>query len=329
MQTPERLRLLLVLTVADIRAVGPGVWNGWKGQLMRELYGATETIFRGGRMSDAAGIARRRQEAIAYDARTALVAADPEARAWATSMEDAYFVAFPAEEQRAHRALARRAEATGGAAAEARIRADRNAAEIVVSAPDRRGLFADLALAISSLGGNVVGARIFTSAAGQALDVFYVQDASGGPFGADAERALTRLAEALERAGRGEPIGLEPRRGPDLGRAGAFAISPSVAFDNDASHGATVVEASGRDRPGLLEALARTLSESDLSIQSAHVDNYGERAVDAFYVVTAEGAKLTEARRMAAIRARLTEVLTAGEAQSARRLPKARASVAR
>ena len=77
-ENPERLRLLLVLTVADIRAVGPGVWNGWKGQLMRELYGATETLFRGGRMSDAPGMARRRLEAIAYDKRTALVAADRE-----------------------------------------------------------------------------------------------------------------------------------------------------------------------------------------------------------------------------------------------------------
>ncbi|MGA0602957.1 [protein-PII] uridylyltransferase [Caulobacter sp. KR2-114] len=328
-EDPERLRLLLVLTVADIRAVGPGIWNGWKGQLLRELYGATETIFRGGRISDAAGIARRRQEAIAYDARTALVAQDPEARAWATGMEDAYFVGFTLAEQRAHRALASRAQAQGGAAAEARIRADRNAAEIVVAAADRQGLFADLALTIAALGGNVVGARIFTSSEGQALDVFYVQDAGGLPFGADAPRSLERLVEALAKAGRGEGAVPEARKSPDLGKAGAFAISPSVAIDNDASTDATVIEASGRDRPGLLEALARTLSEADLSIQSAHIDGYGERAVDAFYVVTADGAKLTDSRRGASIRARLTDVLIAAEGPSARRLPKARASEAR
>ncbi|MEO8113171.1 MAG: bifunctional uridylyltransferase/uridylyl-removing protein, partial [Phenylobacterium sp.] len=328
-ENPERLRLLLVLTVADIRAVGPGVWNGWKGQLMRELYAATETVFRGGRTSDAAGIARRRQEAIAYDARITLVAQNPAARDWATAMEDAYFVAFPPEEQKAHQALSERARRTG-AAAEARVRVDRNAAEIAVAARDRQGLFADLALAISSLGGNVVGARIFTSRVGEALDVFYVQDASGQPFGGDTPRSLTRLTEAVEAAGRGEASSLEPRRAGDFGKAAAFAISPSVAIDNEASREATVIEASGRDRPGLLEALARTISEAELSILSAHIDGYGERAVDAFYVVTAEGEKLTDSRRGAAVRGRLTDVLEASETGPSRtRLPKARASAAR
>src|SRR5262249_15657414 len=171
-QSPETLRLLLVLTVADIRAVGPGVWNGWKGQLLRELYAATETVFRGGRISDAAGVARRRLEALAYDSRTALVAADPSARPGATAMEDADFTAFSPGEQARHLALWRRAEADGGAAAEAKVRPERNAAEVTVSAHDREGLFADLAQTIAELGGNVVGARIFTSARGEALDIF-------------------------------------------------------------------------------------------------------------------------------------------------------------
>ncbi len=307
--TPERLRLLLVLTVADIRAVGPGVWNGWKGQLLRELYGAAETVFRGGRTSDAAGVARRRQEALAYDARTALVGHDPDARPWAGAMEDAYFVTFAADDQAAHLALSRRAGRQGGAAADARVGAAHNAAEVVVVARDRRGLFADLALAIADVGGNVVGARIFTSATGQALDVFQVQDPTGRPFGRDNPRILRRLVETLERVARGEVFAREPRAKPDPGRASAFSIPSTVAIDNDASQDATVIEASGRDRPGLLEALARTLAEAELSIQSAHIHNYGERAVDAFYVVTDTGGKLTDPLRAAAVRLRLTEVL--------------------
>jgi [protein-PII] uridylyltransferase len=328
-ETPERLRMLLVLTVADIRAVGPGVWNGWKGQLLRELYSATETIFRGGRTSDAAGVARRRQEAAAYDARAALVASAPDARAWASAMEDAYFATFAPAEQAAHLALSRRAAASGGAAADAVVRADANAAEIVVAAQDRRGLFADLALTIARLGGNVVCARIFTSAAGEALDVFHVQDHNGGPFSEGNARHLQRLVEALEAAARFGAPPAEARRTMDLGRGSAFAITPSVAIDNEASQQATVIEATGRDRPGLVEALARALSDADLSIQSAHVESHGERAVDAFYVVDSGGGKVVDAPRATALKERLIDVLEAADTAPGRRLPQARASSAR
>lgn len=330
-QTPERLRLLLVLTVADIRAVGPGVWNGWKGQLLRELYNATEAVFRGGRGSDAAAALRRYQENAAYDARVRLAKSDAQAEAWGDSMEDAYFTAFSDEEVAIHARLAR-AAVQGGSAAEGRIRADLNASEVVVAATDRPRLFVDLAQAITGAGANVVGARVFTSHGGQALDVFYVQDVTGQPFGASDGRALPRLAETLAAAARGEAAVCEPRR-QDLGRAAAFAITPSVMLDNDASETATVVEVSGRDRAGLLASLARTLSDAGLQITSAHIDGYGERAVDAFYVVDENGQKLADARRRNSLKASLLAALNDSEAETARNrrgnLQRARASVAR
>jgi [protein-PII] uridylyltransferase len=331
-ENPERLRLLLVITVADIRAVGPGVWNGWKGQLLRELYNATEAVFRGGRGSDAAASVQRHQEAAAEAAREALVQADPAAKGWAQAMESAYFGAFSPQDLLDHAALARRAAIQGGAAAEGRVPAGANAAEIVVAAKDRRGLFADLALAISSLGGNVVGARVFTSRQGQALDVFHVQDVTGAALGCENPRALRRMADALEAAGRGEALAMEPRRGGELSRTAAVSIAPTVVVDNEASNEATVVEASGRDRPGLLQALARTLADNGLSIQSAHIDGYGERAVDAFYVQTAEGGKLADARKVNALKADLLAALEQNEAGAPNTRPglkRARASVAR
>jgi len=330
-QTPERLRLLLVLTVADIRAVGPGVWNGWKGQLMRELYMATEAIFRGGRGSDAAAAIKRHYENAAYDARVQVAKADPSAEPWADSMEDAYLSAFTAQEVAAHARLSRRADDSGGAAAEGRVLGDRNASEVVVAAGDRPRLFADLAAAVTAAGANVLGARVFTSRSGRALDVFYVQDVTGQPFGGEAPKALERLARTLEAAARGEPIAQETRRTPDLGRAAAFAITPTVMLDNDASETSTVVEASGRDRPGLLADLARTISDADLSILSAHIDSYGERAVDAFYVVDPDGRKVTDARRKSSLKTALEAVVVdEGEMQGRRaNLQRARASVAR
>ncbi|MBQ1543452.1 MAG: [Caulobacteraceae bacterium] len=331
-ENPERLRLLLVLTVADIRAVGPGVWNGWKGQLMRELYAATESLFRGGRAADPAAGLQRHQEGAAAEARERLLAADPQAGPWARAMENAYFLSFTPDEQLTHAALGRRADGQGGAAADARVRDDLNAAEVTIAAHDRRGLFADLAGVIAALGANVVGARVYTARGGQALDVFYVQDAVGGPYGCDNPSALRRLADALEAAGRGEAARFEPRRLAELGRTAAFAIAPTVAVDNEASEDATVIEVSGRDRPGLLEALSRRLTEASLSIQSAHIDGYGERAVDVFYVHQADGRKLADARRINSLKTHLLAVLEEAERGppgGRPRLERARASVAR
>ena len=324
-ETPERLRLLLVLTVADIRAVGPGVWNGWKGQLMRELYAATERLFRGGR-----GVEHGADDPAAETARKALLERDPAADRFAANLEGAYFSAFTLEEQVAHAALVRRAEAEQGPAAAARIRPDLNVAEVVVAVGDRLGLFADLATALAAPGADVVGAKVYTSKAGQALDVFYIQDSSGQPYGREDPVKLDRLARSLERAARGEAPKEAASGRLDLGRAGAFSIAATVAVDNDASENCTVVEASGRDRPGLLGALAQVIAAQGVSIESAHIDNYGERAVDAFYLQE-HGGKLS-ARRTQALKAALLEALGQADAAPAHgglSLERARASVAR
>ncbi len=318
---PERLRALAILTAADIRAVGPGVWNGWKGQLLRQLYTASEAVFRGGRASDLAFEAVDDvQQALAASARQRLVASLPESsasvRRWADSMEDAYFVAFPAKAQAEHFALVVRAT-DSGAAASARLMADWNAVEIAVAARDRRGLFADLAGAMASLGANIVGARVYTSAAGGALDIFNVQDSSGAPYGDGDHRSLDRLISALEAAGRAESEEIASSR-PVLGRAAAFAVAPRVAIDNDASDLATVVEVSGRDRPGLLQGVARTLAAAGLSVQSAHIESFGERAVDAFYVTTADGLKLSAGPALADLKRDLTAILMEMEPEVAR-----------
>jgi [protein-PII] uridylyltransferase len=310
---PERLRALSVLTVADIRAVGPGVFNAWKGQLLRQLYTSTESVFRGGRASDllidAAGDV---QQALADAARLRLIRTTGEAAApWARGMEDAYFVGFPTKQLAEHFALTERAAQTG-AAASARLMADWNAVEVAVAAPDRRGLFADLAATMAASGANIVGARVYTSALGGALDLFSIQDDSGAPFGETDHRALDRLVSALEAAGRGEGGTLEPRK-PPLGRSAAFTVSARVTVDNDASDLATVIEVSGRDRPGLLQAVARSLADAGLSVQSAHIESFGERAVDAFYVVDGDGAKLTDPQALAALKRALTAVVLAFE----------------
>jgi [protein-PII] uridylyltransferase len=283
---PERLRMLLVLTVADIRAVGPGVWNSWKGQLMRSLYAAVEALFRG----------------------EDIQAVDPLAE---------------------HAALVARA-LEGGAAVEARTCTAgqiEETTEIALAARDRPGLFADLAAVLAAAGADVTGARVATAPDGTVLDVFQVQDGADQPYGQAEPRRLKSLIAALEAAARGETPVQPPAMPNPSPRRAVFDVRPVVMIDNAASADATVIEVSGADRPGLLAELSRTLSDHDLSIRSAHVAGFGERAVDSFYVTDRKGRKLKSDGLLDEVHAALEAVLDrAPAAPEGRRITAARAS---
>jgi [protein-PII] uridylyltransferase len=309
-QSPEMLRLLLVLTVADIRAVGPGVWNGWKGQLLRELYYEAEAVMTGG---DAAP-ARTARVGEARDGLVARIADLPElARTRAlTRHYDSYWLAFDAAAHERHARLMTRMDETGELLAlGAESNAFRAVTEIVIATPDHPGLFSQLAGAIAVSGGSIVDAKVFTTGDGFALDVFSVQDAEGGPFGdtARVERLRQTILKTL--AGEMTPRAQLARRKPKR-RASAFQVRPRLRFDNEASTTATVMEVEGLDRPGLLYEVTRALFEQGLSISSAIVSTYGERAMDVFYVRDGFGHKIVHPERLKAVEERVTKAL-AGE----------------
>jgi len=309
----ERLRMLTALTVADIRAVGPGVWNGWKGQLMRELYAATEALFRGERGADPATAFRRRRSEAAVAAREALLAAEPGAADFAAAMDDAYWAEWGPEAHQAHARLLAEAVVRGAAAA-VRARPERNATEAVVAAADRAGLFADLAAALTREGADVLGARLHTGRDGRVLDVLHLQDAAGEPWGREHPGAWARLAGVLERAARGEGAAYAP--GGRRRAGGAAGPAPAVAVDAASSAEAAIIEVSGPDRPGLLAELARALAGAGLSIASAHVESSSGRIADAFYVTDPEGAK-PEAAALEAARTGLLAVWDEAREQAA------------
>ena len=331
----EKLRLLLVLTVADIRAVGPALWNDWKGQLLRDLYRYTEAAFHGGRSDEESVRVQLAEGAVAAKQRVIEdigVAADGVLDSWFEALEDGYWLnhdraalAWHAREVLS----ARRDRAIPHVAA--RQREGQGVTEILIYAGDRPGLFASLAAAIAACGADIADARIHTTRDGAAFDTFSVQNAHRKPFGEDDRHAIERLIARLHRAAL-EDHKLPPT--PALSRRTAvFAIEPWVRIDNDLSPHATVIEASGRDRPGLLAELAHVLAEAKVSIVSAHLDPHGERVSDVFYVQEEEGGgKVEQPRRVAALRAELDAVLRAAEppADASRvSLAVARASTAR
>jgi [protein-PII] uridylyltransferase len=312
--TVERLRLLLVLTVSDIRAVGPNLWNDWKGQLLRDLYRLTEAALHGGR-SDEEGVRAHLAE-IAGEAKRELLVAVGDGGgvldAWLGALEDGYWLNHDAEAREWHAReviAARKSRAIPHVAS--RIREVQGVTEVLVYAGDRPGLFASLAAAISGSGADIVGARVHTTKDGAAFDVFSIQTTDLKPFGLRDPRALELLIQRLTRAA------LEDHRLPDAKppsrRNAAFAIEPWVRADNDITPDATVIEASGRDRMGLLAELAHVCAEAKVSINSAHIDTYGVRASDVFYVQEAEGGQIANPRRIAALRGKLEAVLRAAE----------------
>ncbi len=283
-ETPERLRLLLILTVADIRAVGPGVWNAWKGQLMRDLVSATEQAFRGGRGGDAVTRVRQNLMERAEERRALLSENNPDMAAWLETMDESYLFSFAPEDIRSHAALVW-STFDSEPAVKAVIDTVRNATAFSISADDRPGLFADLARAFANLGANVVGAQVFTSKTGHALDVFYVQDSQGLPFAHDDTIRQKQAEMQLEQAALGQMPPPVTWRSAMTTRNAAFAIAPTVSFDDDSNANVTIIEVSGRDRSGLLADIVEVMAKARLDIASAHIDCYGERAVDAFYVI--------------------------------------------
>ena len=307
----ERLRLLLVLTVADIRAVGPGVWNAWKAALLRDLYYAAEEEITGGMAGAAHG---RRIE----QAKDSLAAAldDFGPREIETHLESgypAYWLSHPTETHARHARLVRAARTSETPLSmDTRIDSYRQATEVTVYAPDHSGLFSNIAGAIAVSGGNIVDAKIFTMTDGMALDTFWVQGRRDEPVG-DPDR-LARLKTNIEHAiaGRMRPMReLEDMiRKQGEKRDSVFTVEPRVIIDNAASATHTVVEVNGRDRPGLLYALTRALSGEDVQIGSAQIATYGESAVDVFYIKDLFGLKIEHEARLERIRKALLEALS-------------------
>ncbi len=286
-ETPERLRLLLILTVADIRAVGPGVWNAWKGQLMRDLFAATESAFRGGR-ADAVASVRESLSERAEERRITLSEDNDDMAAWLATMDENYLFSFTPEDIKSHAALVWSTFDAEPAAKRPHRSGSRNATAFLDLGRATGQACSPIWRVPSPISAPMSSApRSFTSSEGNALDVFYVQDAQGLPFAHDDPQRLKQAEQQLEQAALGQVLtDHRPIARPLASRTAAFAIAPTVAFDDSrpipTRQSLRCRAATGQ---GLLADLVGVISKARLDIASAHIDCYGERAVDAFYIV--------------------------------------------
>ena len=311
-QSVEQMKLLTILTTADIRGVGPGVWNGWKAQLLRTLYYETEPALTGG-FSEV-----NRAQRIA--------AAQAEFRAafteWPTPELDAYIARhYPAYwlkvelARKIRQARFLRASEAAGHKLAINVGFDeaRGVTELTILAVDHPWLLSIIAGACASAGANIVDAHIYTTTDGRALDTIaisreYDRDEDEG-------RRATRIGEMIEDVLEGKLRLPEvvAKRAANKGKPRPFVVEPEVTLNNQWSDRYTVIEVSGLDRPGLLYQLTTAISKLNLNIASAHVATFGERARDVFYVTDLLGAQINAPTRQAVIKRALIHLLANGD----------------
>ncbi len=300
-QTMERLRLLLVLTVCDMRAVSPNVWNSWKASLLRELYArAEELILTGTQASDEEGN---------YTLTEALCKLLPTEKRETFSHyfelgNRSYIAAFNASAHaRIFNLLHTLENSVAPFAFSIEHNAEREITECIIATPDKAGLFSKLAAAFALAGASITAAKIFTLKNGIAVDAFQIQGIDGKAF--DGRDKLARLTKKLDHILSSE-INIEEElralKPSYPTRKTSFSNAVQVAVDNDASNIYTVIEVNTADRPGLLYSITKALSSLGLSIASAHITTYGNRAVDVFYVKDAFGHKITHENRIQEVR---------------------------
>ncbi len=311
--SPERLRLLYVLTVIDISAVGPGRWTAWKGNLLSQLFNRAMEHLSGG----FEGLGRERRVAAAQEAVREALPSWPreDIDAFLSKGYTPYWLSLDLDTHLYHASIVRQADLDKRPlTVETRIDRAGAVTEVTVYATDHPGLFSRLAGALAVAGANIVEAKIFTLTNGMALDIFSVQDAVTGAA-LEAGDKLARLSFLIGNSLSGEIRPYEElakRRPAFASRTHVFRVEPRVLIDNQASNTHTVIEINGRDRPGLLYDVTHALTTLSLQISSAKIATYGERAVDVFYVKDVFGLKITHDIKIEQIRRALREALEPG-----------------
>ena len=312
-QTVKRLDLLTVLTVCDIRGVGPETWNNWKATLLRSLYRETHKALE-------TGLEALNRDNIGSEAKRALRAALP---LWSkAALKHEIDRHYPPYWQGLHVTTHVLFAQLLDGIREDEIRIDlhpeneRDATRVCFAIVDHPGIFSRLAGAVALVGANVVDARSFTSKDGYATAAFWIQDGEGKPYSAT---RLPRLRQMIEKILSGKVLAKEAIKDRDKvkKRERAFKVPTSITFDNEGSEIYTIIEVDTRDRAGLLYDLTRTLADANIYIASSVVATYGEQVVDNFYVKDMFGLKFHSTSKQRSLERKLREAITAGRERAA------------
>ncbi|WP_425073022.1 [protein-PII] uridylyltransferase [Sagittula sp. S175] len=307
-KTRERLDLLTVLTVCDIRGVGPGVWNNWKAALIRALYRQTRRALENG--MEVLNRENRGEEA-KKALREALYDWSPEDISKESSRHYAPY--WQGLHVTGHVIMANllRGISDDEIRMDIHLDEDRDATRVAFALQDHPGIFSRLTGALALVGANVVDARTFTTRDGYATAMFWIQDADGAPY---EDVRIPRLRQMILKTLKGEVVARDAVKDKDKlkKREKAFKVPTSITFDNEGSEIFTIIEVDTRDRGGLLYDITRTLANQNIYIASAVIATYGEQVVDTFYVKDMFGLKLHSQAKRDLIEKKLRQALEEG-----------------
>jgi [protein-PII] uridylyltransferase len=322
--TAEKLTLLYLLTFADMRAVGPQIWNSWKDHLLADLYRRASEVFETGAVSEADMDSRAERTRRRLEGRGAGDAEKARIRDFLATLPTSYFLGNPDEKIFDHWRLY---ESVGSAVFRHGVEhfPERGFSEFTICARDRLGLFRDMVGALSAHGLNILSVRLVTTSTGWALDVFRLEHredeeaSEAGPTD-----VWANVAETLDGVltGRLDVTALVRRklltRTRRIGEKSLPRRSATrVDIDNRQSRDFTVVDVYASDRPGLLFLVVDAMVELGLDIHLAKITTHLTAVLDVFYVTDAGRRKIEDPARLTEIRRSIIAALDPEELQPA------------
>ena len=289
----DTLNYLYLLTIADIRATNPSLWNSWKGALLRELFTATRWAFRRG-LEQPVDIAERirntSQESRQLLQRLGISEATVQ-RIWKT-LPDEYFQRYLPEEIAWHTVAMAANTNAGAPLVLLRPVSQRGTAEIFLNARNHDHIFAHSTAVLDQLGVNIFDAKLITTGNGDVLNSYHVLEQSGDPI-KDHQRQIqicAKLRECLANMGN-DPIPVLRREARQIRH---FTVPTQVYFHDDPQRRYTVLELIATDRPGLLSKVGQAFSRVGIRLYNARISTIGSRAEDIFYITDRNDLPLVE-----------------------------------
>lgn len=297
----ERLNALYLLTVADIRGTSPKVWNSWKGKLLEDLYRSTKKMLSGERLSAQHRLDSKRREAIRLLHLVPLL--DRDYDAFWNRLDSAYFARHEAIDIAWHTRVLYRQFESEEPVVRARLAPEGGGFQVLVYTTDQAQLFARITRYFDSRSISVQHANIHTLRGARALDSFIVSH----PDHEGNYRALLTLVESELKAHliRNEQL-LAPKPGKTSRRSRSFPIQTRVELRPDSSASRFILSLSTSDRSGLLYAIAYTLANRQVQLESARITTLGERVEDTFVI---KGDWFSEERARVALETDLLKLL--------------------